>query len=226
MDVLLGYSDALSGVAAAGAEAQQTTEALGDSIMRLADMVPVTRPGVNLGQLLVRTGIQIKAYHDLDQAVGAAHSALAEVAKNLEADLEDLRRLYVKASQDMEIALDDEYGKRESDRKKLLAKRNEFRKTLLETFNEMNVEQVKKIEELVAHMAPEHREYVQRLGALRRQRHATVQMFGKAKQGVRAWVQAHGELKLAIAQNRQPNVRLVLSTAQEIRDAIARIGNH
>jgi hypothetical protein len=120
MDVLLGYSDALAGVAAAGAKAQQTTEMLGNSIMRLAGIVPSTGSavdaGVQLGQVLVRTGIQIKAYQNLGQAVGAAHPALAEVAKYLEADLEDLRRIYQKASQDIESALDEAYGKRESQR--------------------------------------------------------------------------------------------------------------
>jgi len=227
MDVLLGYSDALAGVAAAGAAAQQTVQTLGDSIMSLADIVPSTgaaaREGVQLAQLLIRTGIQIKAYHDLDAAISAAHPALTEVARYLQADLDDLQRLYRNASQDREFAIDETYGKHEAQRDQLLARRDRLRDTMFGTFNDINVEQVKKIEELIAYMEPEHQEYVQQRATLLRERTLTSQMFNKAKQGIRAWVQAHEELKLAMAQKRQPNVRLILSTAQEIKDAVDRI---
>jgi hypothetical protein len=229
VDVLLGYSDALAGVAAAGVEAGQTTEALGNSVMKLAGIVPGTgsavEAGVQLGQILIRAGIQIKTHRDLGEAVGDAHPALTEVAKYLEADLNDLRILYVKASQDIEDTLDKTYGKRESDRKKLLAKRDKLRDEMLNTLNDTNIEQVKKIEELIAYMEAEHQEYVKLYVELFQKRTATTYMFNKAKVGVRAWVQAHEELKLAIEQNRRPNVRLILSTAQEIKDAVDRIRN-
>ncbi len=229
VDVLLDYSDALAGVAAAGAEARQTTEMLGNSVMKLAGIVPVTgsavEAGVQLGQILIRAGIQIKTHRDLGQAVGAAHPALTEVAKYLEADLEDLRRIYQKASQDIESSLDEAYGKRESQRNKLLAKRDKLREAMLATFNDSNIEQVKKIEELIAYMEPEHQEHIKLYVELLQKRTATIYMFNKAKVGVRAWIQAHEELKLAIEQNRRPNVRLILSTAQEIKDAVDRIRN-
>lgn len=229
MDVLLGYSDALAGVAAASTEAQKAAEVLGSSIARLAALVPGTgsavAAGVQLGQILIRTGIEIKAFHDLAQAVGAAHFALAEVGKYLEADLEDLRRLYLKASQDLEAALDDTYGKREDQRDRLLAKRNELRDVMLASFNDATIEQVMMLEELLARMEPEHQEYINQHEALLLQRTTTIQMFKKAQKGVRAWVQAHEELKLAIEQNRQPHVRLILSTAQEIKDAVDRTRN-
>ena len=66
VDVLLGYSDALAGVAAAGAEARQTTEMLSNSVMKLANIVPSTgsafEAGVQLGEILIRAGIQIKTH--------------------------------------------------------------------------------------------------------------------------------------------------------------------
>ena len=229
VDVLLGYSDALAGVAAAGAEAGQTTEMLSNSVMKLANIVPSTgsafEAGVQLGEILIRAGIQIKTHRDLGQAVGAAHPALTEVAKYLEADLEDLGLLYVNASQDIENKLDETYGKRESQRKKLLGKRDELREKMLKTFDDIDIEQVKKIEELIALMEPEHQEYKKLYVELLQKRTATIYMFNKAKVGVRAWVQAHEELKLAIEQNRRPNVRLILGTAQEIKDAVDRIRN-
>jgi len=227
LDVLLGYSDALAGVAAAGAEAGQTTEMLGNSVMKLADIVPGTgsavEAGVQLGQILVRTGIQIKTHRDLGQAVGEALPALTEIAKYLEADLNDLRLLYVKASQDIENELYNTYGKRESDRNKLLAKRDEFRDLMFNSLNDTNIEQLKKIEELLAFMEPEHQEYEQKYVEIMQKRTSTVNMFNKAKVGIRAWIQAHEELKLAIEQNRRPNVRLILVTAQEIKDTVDRI---
>ncbi len=229
MDVLLGYSDALAGVAAASTAAQQTVEALGSSITQLAAVVPVTgsavAAGVQLGQVLIRTGIEIKAFHDLAQAVNAAHPALAEVAKYLEADLEDLRRLYLKASQDLEAALDDQYGERESQRNKLQEKRNQLRNTMITNFHDATIEQVMLVEELLAHMEPEHQEYTRQRNAVLLRRTTTLQMFKKASKGVRAWVRAHEELKVALEQNRQPNVRLILATAQELKDAVDRIRN-
>jgi hypothetical protein len=229
MDVLLGYSDALAGIAAAGTGAQQTAAALGDSISQLATLVPTTgaavEAGVQLGQILVQTGIQIQSYRNLAQAIGAAHPALTEVAMYLEADLDDLRRLYLNASQTLEGALDESFGKRESQRQWLLAKRDEFRDTMVRTFNDSKAKQVKKIEELLVYMEPDHQQYVQLREVLLQQRSATLQMFEQAKQGVHAWVQAHQELLLAIEQNRRPNVRLLLGTAQDLKEAVDRIQN-
>jgi hypothetical protein len=229
MDMLLGYSDAISGIAVAGAGAQQTVQTLGDAVIRLAENVPMSgsavSQGVQLGQILIRTGIQIKAFNDLSEAVGAAHPTFVDVAKYLQADIEDLKTIYTKASQDLESEVDDVYGKRESQRHRLLSERDKWRDAMLNTFNDTNAERVKQGEELIAHMAPDHQEYVQRRDTLLTQRAAAVLMFDKAQQGVRAWVQAHDELKLAIEQKRQPNVRLVLSLSQEIKDAVDRIKN-
>jgi hypothetical protein len=229
MDVLLGYSDALAGVAAAGNDAQQTAAALGSSIGQLAALVPTTgaavEAGVQLGQILVQTGIQIQSYRNLAQAIGAADPVLTKVATYLAADLDDLRRLYLNASQSLEGALDELFGKRESQRKRLLAKRDELRDAMARTFNDTNAEQVKKIEELLAYMEPEHQLYVQQREVLLQKRRATLQMFEQAKQGVHAWVHAHQELRLAIEQNRRPNVRLLLGTAQDIQEAVDRIHN-
>jgi len=229
VDVLVDYSDALAGIAAASAGSQRTAQGLGDSIMRLADLVPGTgaavADGVQLGEILLRTGIQVKANRDLEEAVGSAHLALAKVAGYLVEDLNDLGILYLKASQDMEVALDDEYGRREERRAALLARRAKLRDAIIAAPNDVNVAHVRQIEELVARMEPEHQEYLQRRSTLLQDRTTTLQMFNKAKAGVRVWVRAHEELRLAMEQNRRPNVRLILSTAQEIREAVDRIRN-
>jgi hypothetical protein len=226
-DVLVGYSDALAGIAGAGVGAQQTAEALGSSIMQLADIVPGTGAavdaGVRLGEVLVRAGIQVKASKDLGQAVDAAHPALAQVADYLQEDFGDLAILYKKASQDMEKALDDEYGRSLDGRRRLLDKVSKLRLAVITDPNDENIERVKKVEEVLALMEPEHEAYMQRRHVLSQTRTAAIEMFSQAKAGVRAWIQAHDDLKLAIEQNRQPNVRLILSTAQEIKEAVDRI---
>lgn len=262
MYVLLGYSDALAGVAASGAKAQQKTEMLGNSIMRLADNAPYTdwelptdlevstdsevvfSPSTDMArdlaakqlaeaierkqpkQILVRTGIQIKAYQNLGQAVGALHPALSEVAKQLEDNLESLRFHYKLVSALMESTLREAYKKLEFQRDELLAKRDRLRESMLETINDPNiVEQVKNIEELIAHMEPEHQEYVLRRNALLQNQTATNHMFNNAQEGIRAWVQVHKELKLVIEQDRRPDVRLISRAAKEINDAVDRIRN-
>ena len=114
---------------------------------------------------------------------------------------------------------------REEQRAALLARRAKLRDAMIAAPNDVNVAHVRQIEELVVRMEPEHQEYLQRRSTLLQDRTATLQMFNKAKAGVRVWVQAHEELRLAMEQNRRPNVRLILSTAQEIREAVDRIRN-
>jgi hypothetical protein len=229
MDVLVAYSDSIANIALAGRGAKQTAEALGDSVASLADLVPATgiavNEGLKLGELLVKTGIEIKTYHDLDRAVNAAHDALEKVATYLKKDIADLKRLYVKASQDIQGQLEDEFGAREGYRRKLLKKRDELRQQLPDQFTDANIASLEQIEELLAHVAPEHLEYMNRRADLFRKRATTIQLFDTAQQGVAAWSQSHKALKQAIDQNRRPNVRLIMATAQEIKDAVDRVQN-
>lgn len=229
MDVLVAYSDSIANIALAGKEAQQTAQAFGASVEYLAELVPVNgiavSQGIKLGEILVKTGIEIKSLHDLNKAVGAAHDALEEVAKYLKKDLADLKRLYVNATQDIERALDDNFAEREYYRKMLLEKRSKLRNNLTENFTDANILALKKIAELIEHMEPEHQEYMKRRADFMKERMITVQMFDKAQRGVVAWSQAHRDLKQALEQNRRPNVRLIMVTAQEIKDAVDRIQN-
>ena len=111
--------------------------------------------------------------------------------------------------------MDDEFGAREGYRRKLLKKRDELRQQLPDQFTDANIASLEKIEELLAHVAPEHLEYMNRRTDLFRKRATTIQLFDTAQQGVAAWSQSHNELKQAIGQNRRPNVRLIMATAQK-----------
>jgi len=228
-DVLLGYSDAISGIASAGKDAEGTSKALGQSIMSLASYVPVTglaiEEGVNLGQLLLTTGLQIKANKDLGKAIDDAHEALDKVAGYLQRDLVDLKRLYKKANQDLLAQLDDEYGPRKEYRELLLNKQNALRSRMKKDFTDSTTEQETKLAELLSITDSEHKEYLQKRKSLIKDQEITIQMFETAKQGVKAWINAHKELKLAIEQNRRPNVLLIMSTAEEIKEAVDRIRN-
>lgn len=229
MDVLVAYSDSVANIALAGKDSKQTAQALGDSVKDLAELVPssgsAVDQGIDLGQRLIAIGIEIKTFYDLKSAVGAAHETLERIAEFLQNDLADLKRLYIVSSQEMERALDDEFGQRESDRMVFLSKRDNLRMNLVNDFNDLNVERLKKVEDLVAYMEPEHHGYMQRREELLKKRVATIQLFDKAERGVKAWSQSHKELKAALEQNRRPNVRLIISTAQEIKDAVDRVQN-
>ena len=63
----------------------------------------------------------------------------------------------------------------------------------------------------------------QRLQTLLTDQAATMQMFERAKQGVRIWMDAHDDLRKAVRENRRPNVRLLLSTALEIKEVVDRV---
>jgi hypothetical protein len=229
MDVLVAYSDSIANIALASQASKQTAQVFGDAVKSLAELVPSTgiavSDGIDLGARLIETGIQIKAFHDLDEAVGATHETLAKVAEYLEKDLADLKRLYITATQDIERDLDNAFGEREWYRTELLNKRSELRRNLTGSFSDANIQALEKIEALIAHMEPEHQEYEKRRADFFKERSATTRMFDKAQRGVVAWLQAHEELKQALEQNRRPNVRLIMVTAQEIKDAVDRIQN-
>lgn len=228
MDVLLAYSDSLASIVSAAQGASQSTATLGESIQRLADLVPAAQgaavqAGVNLASVLINAGIQVKGYHDLAKAVEAADGALAQVAQYLQQDLTDLKLLYLKASQDTEADLDNRYGPRESQRTRLTEKRDAALQSFLASQSDDSAARLQTLDALVAATAAEHQEYVDARAAVLHQRATVLQMLDKAGQGVGAWRQAHADLQTAIRQKRQPNVRLILSTAAEIRAAVERL---
>ena len=231
MDGLVAYADALASIAAASDQAQQNTEALGESVKRLTTFIPGTAstsvPAGEIVTLAAKIGeiaIQVKAAKDLGDEVSRAPPALEGIAIVLGKDLKDLETQYKVASQSLERATDTEFGPRNEYRKKLIDRRGELRNTVANELTSANLEMSTKALEMVDHLIKETDAddiaYNTRFANVLTERRRVIQMIGAARAGVQTWLTTHQDLARAIEEGRHPNVRLVLAKAQEIRTLV------
>ena len=230
MDALVGYSDALANIAAAGNQSATNVKALGDSVSQLAEAVPgvgssVKEP-VAIAAQLATLAIQVKAAADLSDATAKAQPALKKIAEILDADLGDLALLYTTASQNAELAVNDEFKIRNDYRTKLLTQREQVRTDMFAAKAsdlDAAIGRSRAVDGLLADSDKEYDAYVARHTQILSARAATLDGISKCRAGVKVWLKAHQDLQSAIKQNRRPNVRVLLTAAMEIKDSVDRI---
>ena len=78
---------------------------------------------------------------------------------------------------------------------------------------------------LLERVADTEKAYQMDLKALRSARQAALDLATATRESIRLWGLAHRDLKAAIEENRQPNVRLLVASALEIRATIQQLKN-
>ncbi len=98
MDAVLIYSTSLDAINEAVAHREENAEALVNSVQQLASAVPGYGAAFNSFGTLVVKGlkitVEVKAYHDMRQAVEAADPAIQLVARGLKEDFTGLSNLF------------------------------------------------------------------------------------------------------------------------------------
>ena len=95
-----------------------------------------------------------------------------------------------------------------------------MRRHALENMNDTTVKEVKVVEDLFALADRDYVEYRRRLTELVRERVVCNYLLDKAQEGLELWVRSHEGLRVAIKEKQRPNVRLLVITALEIKEAL------
>jgi hypothetical protein len=237
---LVRYADALAAITASARRAGSTADELGSAIQEISrGFSAVSAPSdqvVALATKLVEIAVNVKAAHDLDDAISKAHPAVEGIAALLLEDLDDLLLRYQTAHRDElrrrflkgETAYSREYlaittrrSKAEEEVNRLWSERSEA--GFDTAAGRELVEDLQAAEELLARLVARETPYRADYLALVREREDVEEIFRKTKQAVHTWLATHGDLAEAVRRNRQPNWRELLSTARELHVLIERL---
>lgn len=228
MDALVAYSDSLASITSAHANAKSNVEAFGNSIESLGQYIPsasaYTGDVKALIELLMQTGIEIKSYHSLRKAVEKAQKPMGEIADLIYADVTDLEKINKRMYQKSKANLGFEA-------KKVLAKYNDIdgqRKKwvprLKDKAQEANaLEMLKKYDQLLKNLQPELQAANESLANSKEKSEKLASLLSNAKKAIVHWKKANDGLAQALKNNRQPNIRLLVAKAIEIKSAVDKL---
>lgn len=227
-DALVYYAGALSNIVAAYHSAGDSVQRLSDTVGELAALVPATgamgKEAVAIGAVIGRTVLEVKAAHDLARAVEKAHPALAQIAEILKKDLIDLKVLCGNAYADIDQNLINEWRPHKGHYEKLVEAVEKSRSdAATSAFDAPSIGRLKELEALLAAREAEFRRHREARAAVAVQQAAAEEMLDQAVLGTDDWVKTHAEIGEALRANRLPNVALLMSRAQEIKNAVDRI---
>lgn len=230
IDLLVNYSDSIYQIVAAGQSAKNTANELVNSADELAQALPGGEPFAKESAALARTilkhGIQLKAAHDVDKVVKAAHPIITKIAEIIKGDIAKLKILHDSETIDIIDSINNEFGVRNTYRKDLIDKLKPARVNMIENnLDSSFVAEVEKIEKRLAATEKDHKEYMTKMQIAVKKRQNGRTAFAAATHAIDIWVIAHHELHLAIKENRRPNVRLLLIATQEIKTAVDKVKN-
>lgn len=223
IDVLLGYADSLAQIVNSTTVAEETAQGLADSVQQLSTQFGgaglFSDEAGALIKLLAANAIRLKAAHNLRDVIARAHPVVTEIAEIVKKDMSTLVVEFASQSLDIVQAVVDEFGSMNTYRNMLTIELTTAR-VALDTSVPSTISEIEKIEKLLAATESEHEKYLVKLKAARERRQSGREAFRVAIGSLDLWIVAHGDLMLAVEQNRKPNVRLLLSTIQEIRVAV------
>ena len=229
-DALVYYAGALSNIVAAYHSAGDSVQRLSDTVGDLAALMPTTgamgKEAVAIGAIIGRTVLEVKAAHDLARAVEKAHPSLAQIAEILRKDLIDLKVLCGNAYADIDQNLINEWRPHKGHYEKLVEAVEKARaEAATNGFDASSIGRLKELEGLLAAREAEFRQYQDARATVAVQQAAAEEMLDQAVAGTDDWVKTHAEIGEALRANRLPNIVLLMSRTQEIKNAVDRIRN-
>lgn len=243
MDMLIAYADALANIAQSDQSARQQAEALTASISSLASYLPgpgqLSNEAATIMKLVFQTAEEVRRAHDLAGAIDRTHPMVEGIAGILRGDLAEMRSLYRVHAAELFVPLDDYYYGHRRYREALLQQRASLRdeyvklRAVAEDAQQPDNErgaaaaradlllvEIQQCEEHARLTDESEQAYQAAHAALARRQTAVLEMIDAAIAGITALEQSHRDLRDAVHQNRQPNVRLIVLRAMEIKQTV------
>ena len=228
MRAVVEYSDSLALIAAAGNSG-------GDSAAKVAGALDgflgaLSAPAlpsnyVALAKSLYGAVASVRAARAFADAVERADPAIQGMATILAADLEDTERILMSALVPMERRLTQDISdnKQVVDyRKQLEKRRREIEKDMAAPFDRSKLDELRQVNALIDMTRDRYDPLMAKVEDIRHKNVAQIMLNMKARDGVKQWAAIHAGLATSVRQGLAPNIRLLTTTATEIRDILAK----
>ena len=228
MDAVLVYSASLEAISNAAANRKANAEGLAGSVGQLASSVPGYGSAAKAGAVVIKKGmevvVEVKAWHDMRQAVEAADGAIQKLAPVIKENLETLGRQH---SANVLVAL---AAHRKATftlltQEKTLLKNRDAQRAVVDATpgDATKGAELTRLETLLATVQVDANRARAEKARLRESQRIGKEFFESAAQGVEAWALSHAEIAKAFQENRTPNLGLLVARAEEIRAMVDEI---
>jgi hypothetical protein len=238
MEAVVNYSDSLAAVADAGKNGQANAQALGDSIKKLAEAAGPYGTAVGVGadvfSKIFGLAAQGWAVHSLRDAASKADPIIAAGAEIVQKDMKNIGDVLETAQVPLVTAMEKDYRKDIATRNNLLRFREtqslEINNLLTKTnWSDLLADHNKKIAEVNAVLDATDKWYLplhEKETEVQQRLSAESQLMQQTATGFKQWEKVHADLVQALKHNRQPNIRVLVSTVLEIKAEIETLKKH
>jgi hypothetical protein len=238
MEAVVNYSDSLAAVADAGKNGQANAQALGDSIKKLADAAGPYGTAVGVGAdvfaKIFGLAAQGWAVHSLKEATSKADPVIAVGAEILQKDMKNIADILDTAEETLITAMQKHYQRDIATRNNLLGFREAQSLAINDLITNTNwseklADYNKKIAEVNSILDATDKWYLplhERQTEVQQRLGAESQLMQQTAAGFKQWEKVHADLVQALKNNRQPNIRVLVSTVLEIKAEIETLKKH
>jgi len=232
MTAVVDYSDSLAAVADAGKNGEANAQALENSIKQLLDAAGPYGAAVGVGaDVLAKIyglGAQAWAAHSLKEATAKANPIIAVGAEILQQDMNNIRQGLATAETPLVAALEKPYRHSLTQRLNLMGMREEQSREFNGAMNPTNwpallADYNRRLAEVNTFYDTADKWYLPlqaQESALHTRLATEIQLLDKTAMGLKQWAKIHADLTQTLKNNRQPNLRVLLSTIMEIKTDI------
>jgi hypothetical protein len=238
MEAMVAYSDSLASVADAGQNSQANAQALGDSVKQLASAAGPYGDAVGAG-----TDIMVKIYklaaeawavHTLREATTKVNPAIQSAAVIIQMDMTNVIAILLSVKEEANAALKYPHHEEIALRNRAVNQRNDLLTQLSDALGATNsIERVAaynrqavELDKVLSRMDEWYLPMQKQIAENNRRIADEVDIADNTIQGFQQWAKVHAGLKKSLDENRQPNVRELVSTVLEINDEIEKLKKH
>lgn len=233
VDAMEAYSAALAELAAVNRASKENAEALVEPLVELADNFPdIDAPAAEIGSviaLIKQTADEAVTYWTMAQQVKSAHPVFEKMVPLLKKALAKALVINRSAYVTFTVVYEAEQNQLTTRWNGLETKIVELEDRYLQmagTAQPDDVERrelaarVKTVSEMQERLRPEYEAFTKGLASIRKRMEGTEQLFTQSQLALDKWLKGHATLVRALEEKRQPNFTVLLTRAEEIRDAI------
>ncbi|MCP4261104.1 MAG: hypothetical protein GY774_26905 [Planctomycetes bacterium] len=228
MDAIVVYSVSLAAIGEASADRGENARDVVAAVKELGSAIPGVSIGTSAaGDLLImglETIIEVKAYHDMAKAVGAANPAIETIADVLKKDFEDLAILFEASQIDKRGEVRKEIRPVQRHYDALLKAQEEQRKKVSNDVDNIELgNELARLNELIAAVEPEITSLKKKEATLETERTSGLEFYASTINVIDAWSEAHASLKEYFEDNRRPNLVLLATRAEELKELVSEL---
>ncbi len=238
MEAMVNYSDSLAAVAEAGQNAEANAQALGDSVKQLASAAGTYGDAVGAGSDIMvkiyKLAAEAWAVHTLREATAKADPAIQSAAVIIQMDMTNVVAILLSVKEEANAALKYPHHDENVQRNRALNKRNELMNELADALGATNMiervaaynRQAAELDKVLQRMDEWYLPMQTQIAGNNRRIAGELDIANNTIHGFQQWARVHADLKTSLEENRQPNVRELVSTILEINEEIEKLKKH